>query len=71
MTYEGYCNRAAFKAWLEQGLLASLLYGKVIVCDNASFDKGRRIQELIEQAGCHLLYLPSYSPDLNPIEGVA
>jgi transposase len=36
--------------------------------DNASFHKNKRTKELIEQAGCKLIYLPPYSPDLNPIE---
>jgi len=39
-----------------------------VILDNATFHKGGRIQELIEQAGCQLLYLPPYSPDLNKIE---
>ncbi len=39
-----------------------------MILDNATFHKGGRIQELIEQAGCQLLYLPPYSPDLNKIE---
>lgn len=68
MTYEGYCNRVVFETWLEKGLLPTLPPGKVIICDNATFHKGGRIQTLIEQAGCRLLYLPPYSPDLNPIE---
>jgi len=42
--------------------------GKVIVLDNASFHKNKRTKELIERAGCRLIYLPPYSPDLNPIE---
>ena len=42
--------------------------GKVLVLDNASFHKGGRIRDLVEEAGCELLYLPPYSPDLNPIE---
>ena len=36
--------------------------------DNASFHKGGNIEKIIENAGCHLLYLPAYSPDFNPIE---
>lgn len=38
--------------------------------DNASFHKSSRVKELIEARGCHLIYLPAYSPDLNPIEHV-
>ncbi len=46
----------------------ALPYGSAIIYDNASFHKGGRIEALIQQAGCDLLSLPPYSPDLNPIE---
>ena len=39
-----------------------------MVIDNLSAHKGERVKELIEQRGCQLVYLPAYSPDLNPIE---
>ncbi|MFM6393234.1 MAG: transposase, partial [Dolichospermum sp.] len=39
------------------------------IWDNASFHKSEALQTLIEEAGCRLLFLPAYSPDLNPIEG--
>ena len=42
--------------------------GQVVILDNATFHHGGRIAELIEAAGCRLLYLPAYSPDLNRIE---
>ena len=42
--------------------------GTVLVMDNASFHKGGKIRELIEEAKCELLYLAPYSPDMNPIE---
>ena len=45
-----------------------LLKEQTVVLDNASFHKGGRIRKLIESADCFLQYLPSYSPDLNPIE---
>jgi transposase len=41
---------------------------QVVVMDNFTAHKGERVKELIEQRGCELLYLPAYSPDLNPIE---
>ena len=68
LTYEGYGNRSVFETCLEQKLLSVLAPGSVIICNHASFHQGGRIEELIQQAGCHLLYLPPYSPDLNPIE---
>ncbi len=42
--------------------------GQVVILDNATFHHGGRIEALIESAGCRLLYLPPYSPDLNRIE---
>lgn len=54
--------------WLETSLVSTLITGQVIVMDNATFHKGGRIEELIQKAGCRLLYLPPYSPELNRIE---
>lgn len=67
-TVEGACNRVVFETWLENCLVPTLLPGQIVILDNATFHKGGRIQELIEQANCQLLYLPPYSPDLNKIE---
>ena len=68
MTFEGSCNREVVETWLEKVLLPHLSPDKVLVLDNASFHQGGRIRDLVEKAGCELLYLPPYSPDLNPIE---
>jgi transposase len=54
--------------WLETCLLPALAPGQVVVMDNATFHKGGRIEQLIQNAGCKVLYLPPYSPDLNKIE---
>ncbi|MHC5737458.1 IS630 family transposase [Nostoc sp.] len=67
-TVEGACNRVVFETWVSTCLIPVLKPGQVIILDNAIFDHGGRIAELIEQAGCQLLYLPPYSPDLNRIE---
>ena len=67
-TVEGACNRAVFEIWLETCLIPLLSPGQVVVMDNATFHKGGRIEQLIQEAGCELLYLPAYSPDLNKIE---
>jgi transposase len=67
-TVEGACNRTVFETWLETCLLPTLVTGQVVVMDNATFHKGGRIEQLIQNAGCQLLYLPPYSPDLNKIE---
>jgi len=42
--------------------------GQIVVMDNLSAHKGGRVRELVEERGCELLFLPPYSPDLNPIE---
>ncbi len=67
-TVEGACNRNVFETWLETSLLPSLKPGQIVIADNATFNRGGRIQELIEAPGCQLKYLPPYSPDLNKIE---
>jgi transposase len=68
LTVEGSTTSAVFEAYVEQVLAPTLRRGQVVVLDNLSAHKGERIRELIEGRGCELLYLPSYSPDLNPIE---
>lgn len=68
MLFEGSCNAELFNDWLEHQLLPSLLVGSVLVMDNATFHKTERTYRLIEDAGCELLFLSPYSPDLNPIE---
>lgn len=65
---EGATTRAAFEAYVEQALAPSLSPGQVVVMDNLSAHKGGRVRELVEDAGCEVLYLPPYSPDMNPIE---
>ena len=68
MLFEGTCHPEVFNQWLEHMLLPGLLVGSVLVLDNATFHHSKRTRELVEQAGCTLLYLAPYSPDLNPIE---
>lgn len=68
LVFEGYTNRELFELYLEQILIPNLKQGEYVVTDNASFHKGDRIRKLVEDAGCTLIYLPAYSPDLNPIE---
>ena len=67
-TIEGPCNRAVFEIWLEHCLIPVLKPGQTLVIDNATFHKGGRIESMIQAAGCHIWYLPHYSPDLNKIE---
>jgi transposase len=65
---EGAFKRVDVEAFLEHDLLPRLLPGSVLVLDNARIHHGERLQEIVAAAGCSLLYLPPYSPDLNPIE---
>jgi transposase len=68
LTVEGATTSAVFEAYVKQVLAPTLRKGQVVVMDNLSAHKGERIRELIEERGCQLIYLPSYSPDFNPIE---
>jgi transposase len=68
LVFQGSCNTAVVDAYFEQMLLPALPRGSVIVLDNARFHQSPGTQELVEAAGCRLLFLPAYSPDLNPIE---
>lgn len=61
-------NKNAFLAFLETTLLPTLAKGSVLVLDNWTVHHGDDIRELVEAYNCELLYLPTYSPDLNPIE---
>ena len=70
LAVEGPTTREVFEAYVERALCPSLRPGQVAVMDNPSSHKGSRVRELIEEKGCELLYLPPYSPDLNPIEEV-
>ena len=66
--FYGYCNTRLFEAWVEQFLIKELKSGQCVVMDNASFHKSQRTKDLIESVGCKVIFLPPYSPDLNPIE---
>ena len=57
-----------FEAWLERYLLPSLEEGDIVVLDNLSSHKVAGVRQAIEARDASLLYLPPYSPDLNPIE---
>jgi transposase len=65
---DGAINRDAFEAYVAQVLVPDLRAGDIVVMDNLSSHKGPKVRALIEAAGASLVYLPPYSPDLNPIE---
>ena len=66
--YKGATNQHLFNGWFEQCLCPKLNYGDYIIMDNASFHKGDEILEIADSFGINIIYLPAYSPDLNPIE---
>ncbi len=68
LAVEGATNREVFEAYVEKMLAPSLQSEQVVVMDNLSAHKGERVRQLVEERGAELLYLPPYSPDLNPIE---
>jgi transposase len=69
LAVEGSTTREVFEAYLERILAPTLRQGQVVVMDNLSaHNKGGRVKRIVESRGCELLYLPPYSPDLNPIE---
>jgi transposase len=70
MAIEGAMDGPGFVAWLEQGLGPTLVPGQVVVMDNLNVHKNARVRAIIEGRGCRLIYLPAYSPDLTPIEGM-
>jgi transposase len=66
--YKGTMDSRFFEKWFETRLLSSLPDNTVIVMDNASFHRKVRLFELAAKAGHSLIFLPPYSPELNPIE---
>ena len=68
MTYEGTTDSILFEYWFEHAFLISIPAYSVAVMDNAAFHRKKRLYELAGRAKCDLIFLPPYSPDLNPIE---
>ena len=68
LAVEGATSRIVFEAYTEKVLVPSLQCGQIVVMANLSAHKGERVRELLESAGCELLYLPPYSPGFSPIE---
>ena len=70
MIFDGAINGDIFFVYIEKVLLPELRPGDIVVLDNLGSHKSARVAELIRKAGARLWFLPSYSPDLNPIEQV-
>jgi transposase len=68
LAVEGSTTREVFETYLERVLAPALRPGQVVVLDNLSAHRGGTVKEIVEGEGCELIYLPPYSPDLNPIE---
>ena len=67
---DGPINGEYFLAWTEQCLVPTLSPGDVLIMDNLGSHKGQAVRRAIRNAGAHLIFLPPYSPDLNPIAQV-
>ena len=67
---EGPINGQSFRIYIEQVLLPTLQPGDVVILDNLGSHKGKAVREAIRSVNARLLFLPPYSPDLNPIEQV-
>jgi transposase len=68
MTLEGAVDEAAFEVFIREVLLPTLHPGQLVIMDNLSSHKTERVEDLLTKAGCQVLFLPAYSPDLSPIE---
>ena len=68
LAVEGATTSRVFETYVKRLLAPALHPGQVVVMDNLGAHRPKRVRELIEARGCELIYLPSYSPDLNPIE---
>ena len=68
--FQGATNAAWFNYWLKHCLFPQLPANATLIMDNATFHKTAQTPTIIEHSPYHLLYLPKYSPDLNPVEHV-
>jgi transposase len=68
--FDGPINGEVFLVWVQTFLVPTLRPGDIVVLDNLGSHRGKRVRQAIRQAGARLLFLPKYSPDLNPIEQV-
>ena len=68
MQYDGTMNSELFEKWLKDSLCPSLAKGSTIVMDNASFHRKEKVERIALSFGHKVIFLPPYSPELNPIE---
>jgi transposase len=70
MVIEGAANSAIFREYVRRVLAPTLRPGDIVICDNLGAHRDREASQIIEDRGASLLFLPAYSPDLNPIEAM-
>ncbi len=70
LIHEGAVDTSSFLTYVQHVLVPTLRAGQVVFMDNFTIHHNSEVRRLIEAAGCYLVYLPSYSPDFNPIEMV-
>ena len=68
MMFEGGLDELAFETFVKEVLISALIPGQVVIMDNLTVHKCPRIVELLEEAGNDVIFLPPYSPELDPIE---
>ncbi len=68
LSFDGTCHSRLFELWLRVMLCPNLRAGQVLILDNARFHRKKAVQRILKKVGCRALFLPAYSPDLNPIE---
>jgi transposase len=68
--FDGPINGEVFLVWVQTFLVPTLRTGDIVIMDNLGSHRGKKVRLAIRQAGARLLFLPKYSPDLNPIEQV-
>lgn len=68
--FEGAINGERFTAYVEQALVPTLCEGDIVIMDNLGSHRSKAVRDAIRGVGAHLLFLPKYSPDLNPIEQI-
>jgi transposase len=70
LVFEGALNGEMFKGYIEECLAPSLKEGDIVIMDNLSSHKVEGLEKIVEEKGARIVYLPPYSPDLNPVENM-
>lgn len=68
MQYDGTMESTLFEAWFKERLCPALERGKAFIMDNAEFHRKKHLERIAEASGHRVIFLPPYSPELNPIE---